>query len=396
MRGITIALSFLLSFSRTFVQSTFEAPTFEAAEALRNNGVDMLAIPALSTSSNSTTAGACAVACSALAYQFEGDVLHSNTSTYDTFTTSYWSLQQASISPHCIFTPTTPFDIPTFILISRLTQCSFAMNSGGHAAFAGARSIQGGITVAFDKMKEIALEDGRSLVGVQPGNTWHDVYKALEEEGVAVVGGRMAASEFEYAKLTPNAPIFFEYLAIPAIQDGTMIRTLANLTLQMNIPNPNGLRQTFWTATFKLDKEFSSFAADLFFEEVLGVADASALLPSLTLQVTTDPMLQNSAKKGGNTLDLSEQDGPLLLLSNMMWASKTDDDRILGTNKRIIDRAVAEEKESQFQQVIPSYGAENQARLKAVAREYDQQGVFQHLQPGYFKLEGAPSLWEQQ
>lgn len=45
---------------------------------------------------------------------------------------------------------------------------------------------------------------------------------------------------------------------------------------------------------------------------------------------------------------------------------------------------------SQFQDVISSYGPENKAALKRIAAKYDPTGVFQNLQPGYFKLDRAP------
>jgi hypothetical protein len=38
------------------------------------------------------------------------------------------------------------------------------------------------------------------------------------------------------------------------------------------------------------------------------------------------------------------------------------------------------------QKVFPSYGAANYAKLKAVSKKYDPSGVWQKLQPGYFKL----------
>ncbi|KAF2448588.1 FAD-binding domain-containing protein [Karstenula rhodostoma CBS 690.94] len=147
---------------------------------------------------------------------------------------------------------------------------------------------------------------------------------------------RFASSELEYSKPIANASIFSEYLAIPAIQDGTMIRTLANVTLQINTSNPNGLRETYWVAAFKLDRDFTAFTKDVFFEEVLAIADAAAVMPALTLQVITVPMLRNFAKHGGNALGLSEEDGPLLLSStNTMWADEADDERVLGTNRRV-------------------------------------------------------------
>ena len=395
--------------------------------------------------------------------------------------------------------------------------------------FAGASSIQGGITVSFEGMKNMVLSEDRKIASVQPGNTWYDVYHQLEPDNLTVIGGRvsaigvggltlgggisfyssqygwacdnvasfqvvtasgtiitasptshvdlywalrgggnnfgivtkfnletipqglmwggsrilhetqfaaaidafyhlgidspkdvaaaqilsfvyaqntkLASADLQYAKPIANASILSEYLAIPAIQDDTRARTLANLTLEFNSKNPNGLRETYWTATFKLDRDLTTFTKDVFFEEVMAVADAAALVPAITLQVITVPMLRHFAKDGGNALGLSEQDGPLLLIdSSTMWANEADDERVLSTNKRIVDRCVAESKQrglfveymymnyaSQFQDVIPSYGTENHARLKAVANKYDPQGVFQVLQPGYFKLDGVSS-----
>lgn len=221
-------------------------------------------------------------------------------------------------------------------------------------------------------------------------------------------GTRVAASELEYAKPVANASIFAEYLAIPAIQDSTAVRSLANLTLALNAVNPNGLRETYWAVTFKLDEDFTAWAVDGFYEELLGIADAAGLVPALTLQIITVPMLRGFAKKGGNALGLREDDGPLLLLqTSMMWQDVQDDGRILATNKRVIDRAVEEGKKrklgveyiymnyaSQFQAVVSSYGMASHAKLKAVARRYDPKGVFQRLQPGYFKLDGAPATWD--
>jgi hypothetical protein len=40
---------------------------------------------------------------------------------------------------------------------------------------------------------------------------------------------------------------------------------------------------------------------------------------------------------------------------------------------------------SQFQSVVPSYGAVNHAKLVSIANKYDPERVFQTLQPGYFQ-----------
>lgn len=42
-------------------------------------------------------------------------------------------------------------------------------------------------------MKNIALSEDKSIAAIEPGNTWYDVYSALEPENLAVVGGRVSA-----------------------------------------------------------------------------------------------------------------------------------------------------------------------------------------------------------
>ena len=110
----------------------------------------------------------------------------------DFLNNSYWSLQQESVSPYCIFKPSAGLEVSILVLISRLTQCPFAVRSGGHAAFAGASNIAGGITVSLEDMNEINLSADKRTAAIGPGNTWYDVYENLAEHGLAVVGGRVS------------------------------------------------------------------------------------------------------------------------------------------------------------------------------------------------------------
>lgn len=64
------------------------------------------------------------------------------------------------------------------------------MKSGGHAAFAGASSIEGGITVDLAGLDSIVLSSDKKTVAVGPGNHWYDVYRYLDPYDLAVVGGR--------------------------------------------------------------------------------------------------------------------------------------------------------------------------------------------------------------
>lgn len=77
------------------------------------------------------------------------------------------------------------------VLLSRLSQCPFAVKSGGQSAFAGAATIEGGITVSFEKLKSIELSADKKTVAVQPGTNWGDVLTVLSTTGVTVAAGRI-------------------------------------------------------------------------------------------------------------------------------------------------------------------------------------------------------------
>lgn len=68
--------------------------------------------------------------------------------------------------------------------------CKFAVRSGGHTAWAGAANIQGGVTIDLSNMKEIVVYPDKKMVTLGPGNRWGEVYPRIEEQGVAVSGGR--------------------------------------------------------------------------------------------------------------------------------------------------------------------------------------------------------------
>lgn len=104
----------------------------------------------------------------------------------------YWSLLQVEVEPRCTFVPSATSAVSVLVLLSRLTQCPFAVRSGGHAAFAGASNVAGGITVSMQNLNAIQLSEDRRTVSIQPGNTWSTVYTELAKSSLAVIGGRVA------------------------------------------------------------------------------------------------------------------------------------------------------------------------------------------------------------
>lgn len=97
------------------------------------------------------------------------------------------------MQPYCVYQPPSSKGVAIALLLSRLTDCPFAVKSGGHAAFVNASNIEGGITINLAKLNEITLSSNRSIASIGPGNTWYDVYSGLEDYNLTVIGGRVAA-----------------------------------------------------------------------------------------------------------------------------------------------------------------------------------------------------------
>ncbi|OAL04330.1 FAD-binding domain-containing protein [Phaeosphaeriaceae sp. SRC1lsM3a] len=171
----------------------FETPTFNITEALLANGINVSALPELAPLVERTLSSGCSIACNSLKLIYgDSKLLVEGTSTYDAFTGAYWSAMQAAVTPHCVFKPTSALEVSSMVLLSRLTQCPFAVKGGGHAAFSGASSIDDGITVSMENFKKVEVSKDKKTADIGPGNRWVDVYTALEKSSVGVVGGRMA------------------------------------------------------------------------------------------------------------------------------------------------------------------------------------------------------------
>ncbi|KAF3052903.1 hypothetical protein E8E11_011465 [Didymella keratinophila] len=405
------------------------------------------------------------------------------------------------------------------------------IKGGGHAAFGGASSIEGGITVTMESFKQVSLASDKMTVDVGPGNRWVDVYTALEPHGVGVAGGRMAPvgvpglilggginffankigwacdnvasfqivtasgvivtaspktfpdlywalrgggsnfgivtnfkldafplgkmwggqriysedkfsavldavysfatakssqdtdaaeiisfsyaaplgkiaiAQLDYAKPVANASVFNDWNAISHLQSSTDIHTLAELTIMMNQGLTDGLRQTQWDVTFKVDRNLFEFLVNTFYAELPAVQDAAGFFPSISIQAITAGQLKSMQKNGGNALGLKAATGPYFIMNmSSRWQNASDDARILAFFSTIIKKVKAEAKSkgldndyiymnyaSQFEDPIGSYGAANVQKLKAVSARYDPASVFINLMPGHFKLgKGAP------
>ncbi|KAI0377778.1 FAD-binding domain-containing protein [Hypomontagnella monticulosa] len=202
--------------------------------------------------------------------------------------------------------------------------------------------------------------------------------------------------------------VFDDFFKIEnAVMDTTRTTSHSNLTIEIANTSPAGLRQSYWAITTHLDKQLASDILDIFLEEVKPIENIAGSLPSLVYQIITVPQQQAMKRKGDNALGIGGGKKPLLLINlTIMWMLASDDEAVLTAYSNIYSRTQALARErgldhpfiymnyaSQFQDPLASYGKENRDRLMEVSKKYDPAGVFQNLNPGYFKFEGAPAKW---
>lgn len=220
-------------------------------------------------------------------------------------------------------------------------------------------------------------------------------------------GVNLSLAELTYTKDVADPAIFEPFRSIPAVSDTTASKTLSEQCEEIRALNPNGLREVYWTVSVFLNEKFAKWAVQLFYSMLPQVSGLKGANPVLIYQAVTEPMLANMSKAGGNTLGLDPSKEPVHLMHiSSWWENASDDETMYKFVHDFFDAVTTEAKEkgvynrwiymnyaSEFQDVIASYGDENKARLQSIANKYDPQGVYQTLQPGYFKLNGPPTVY---
>ncbi|KAK6071578.1 FAD binding domain-containing protein [Seiridium cupressi] len=133
-----------------------------------------------------------------LGHFLEGKVVSPGQPEFEASRTSYWSAQEQEIAPSCIAIPTSKEDVSVAVTLLNLggqvfpEECKFAIRSGGHSPYAGSANIALGIILDLQNRSQLEVSTEKSTVEIEPGNRWVNVYSALEQQGLATVGGRVA------------------------------------------------------------------------------------------------------------------------------------------------------------------------------------------------------------
>ncbi|KAI9818904.1 MAG: hypothetical protein M1827_007725 [Pycnora praestabilis] len=243
-----------------------------------------------------------------------------------------------------------------------------------------------------------ALEDFNQVYPADPyAATWTATYYIPQT-------GYMISTMYVYAKPEIDPPIFAGFRAIKDIFSDVKVDSLANITIALDEQSPPGFRESYATGTFKNSALLSSRILDIYLSEIELIKDTVAgLLAPLVFQPITTAAISHMSKNGGNALGISLDDGPLILWSlSFRWLDAADDSRVSLAVNNIVARAteIAEEMglhhryiyqnyAAKDQDVFAGYGEENRRRLVQIQKAYDPDGVFELLQPGFFKLGGV-------
>lgn len=73
-----------------------------------------------------------------------------------------------------------------------IDNANVAIKGGGHTAWAGAANVENGALLSMRKFRGVSVNEQTGIVSIGAGERWEEVYSALEHQGLAVTGGRVA------------------------------------------------------------------------------------------------------------------------------------------------------------------------------------------------------------
>lgn len=105
---------------------------------------------------------------------------------------SYWSTALRDPRPACVVLPQSAGEVAAVVkVLNKYPGVQFAVKSGGHDPNVRHSSVQDGVLISTKDLNGVVYDAERQLAFVKPGGEWNDVSGPLDEQGVAIVGGRL-------------------------------------------------------------------------------------------------------------------------------------------------------------------------------------------------------------
>lgn len=167
--------------------------------------------------------------------------------------------------------------------------------------------------------------------------------------------GYFSSLSLSYADPLPEGrqiPSVFEDCSsiAPVLGDNWGNKWMSELTLELgglssSDDQGDKWRQSFWTFTTYLDLDLTKSILSIFMNETEALGGVEGVLPGIGLQVIAPRVSKLMSRGGGNCLGLEHGTRPLLLVNpSVRWKLEPDDELIMKTYARLVDRAVQEAK----------------------------------------------------
>jgi FAD/FMN-containing dehydrogenase len=148
----------------------------------------ILAARATATASSSTKA-----ACNEISAAVPNRVWSNHLSIdYYSEANSYWSTALRDAKPACLVLPQSAKEVAAAVkILNKYPDVQFAVKSGGHTPNERHSSIKDGVLISTRDLSGVTYDKETQIASVKPGGEWNDVIGPLDEQGVAIVGGRL-------------------------------------------------------------------------------------------------------------------------------------------------------------------------------------------------------------
>lgn len=134
-------------------------------------------------------------ACDEISATIADRVWTANNKDYRSETKSYWSTALHDPKPDCVVLPQSAEEVSAAVkVLNKYPDVEFAVKSGGHSPSKRHSSVQGGVLISTRDMNGATYDNETGIAHVKPGGEWNDVIGDLQEDGVAIVGGRLGVS----------------------------------------------------------------------------------------------------------------------------------------------------------------------------------------------------------
>lgn len=110
---------------------------------------------------------------------------------YPNISTENWS-QTAWKTPACITLPSGASQVQKVVKTLAAKNVPFAIRSGGHSPNPFDANIDGnGVLISTERLNKVTFDPAAKTASLGPGARWGEVYAALDQYRVTVVGGRV-------------------------------------------------------------------------------------------------------------------------------------------------------------------------------------------------------------